>query len=114
MKTLTIETNGSVNICIQQANTEKGVISNTEDAFFSEAAVNAFNAIITQLQTEGCHYVHFEKSDHIEIKHKRRLAEVENWAGDFPDIFETLDQVITDYEAAAASAQAEIEPEVSE
>jgi len=114
MKTLTIETNGSVIICIQQANTEKSIVSNTEDAFFSEAAVNAFNAIITQLQTEGCHYVHFEKSDHIEIKHHRRLAEVEDWAGDFPDIFETLDQVIRDYEAAIALAQAEIEHAVSE
>ena len=96
MKTLTIMVTGEIEFNCN-GSSHNALISDTE---VPKWAKNAFEQIITQLQNQGRHYVHFEDNGYLLLKHTRRLDIVEDWTDPIPDVFTNLERMQSEYIAS--------------
>lgn len=102
MKTLTVETNGVLEFNVDG----QSFSTDTEDQHLSEVHLDAINQIINQLEADGCNFVHFEDTGYETFAHAKRNGQVEIFTLPFPDIFNNLSQMRSEYMSSVQAAEA--------
>lgn len=100
MKTLAIWVNGEIEFNVGNV----AFNTDVEDVCISAWAKNAINQIISQLQSSGSHFVHFEDDGYNAFYHKRHMGVVENWDDPIPDVFTNLERMHQEYMASIEAA----------